>query len=166
MTETDKLEDFQEGQWWVKELDGMFPTATPDQKRAIAVVHNLLNVAQLNTAPPAPAYGIIDPDFGRLYSIIRKVAWDEGYAIGMHGSFTKDLDLIAVPWVPGRRCEPEHLIKRVLYYTGLQEAHSNPGIKPHGRKVWTLLLPRRDVRYVDLSVLTYLDPIPDEPKQT
>ena len=44
----DKLEDFKEGQWWVKELDAMAQaeTATPDQKRAVAVVHNMLRVAR------------------------------------------------------------------------------------------------------------------------
>lgn len=44
----DKLEDFKEGQWWVKELDAMAQaeTATPDQKRAVAVVHNMLRVAE------------------------------------------------------------------------------------------------------------------------
>lgn len=29
---------------------------------------------------------------------IRKVAKDNGYAIGLHGSMRRDLDLIAVPW--------------------------------------------------------------------
>lgn len=38
------LFDFQEGQWWVDELDALASaeTATQDQKRAVAVVHNLL----------------------------------------------------------------------------------------------------------------------------
>ena len=36
------LKEFQEGQWWVEELDGMVKSGTPDQKRAVVVVHNLL----------------------------------------------------------------------------------------------------------------------------
>ncbi len=43
------LSDFQEGQWWVKELDAMVVDGTPDQKRAVAVVHNLLNMVHLLT---------------------------------------------------------------------------------------------------------------------
>ena len=35
-------EDFDVGQWWVKELDAMAANGTPDQKRAVAVVRNLL----------------------------------------------------------------------------------------------------------------------------
>lgn len=106
-------------------------------------------------------YGIIDPDYGRIYTMVRKLAWEEGYAIGLHGSFTRDLDMIAVPWEAGRRCNPEKLVARILQATGLKEAHGNPGIKPHGRKVWTLLLPEfSDPRFVDLSIM----PCPEVPQ--
>lgn len=46
----ESIHDFKEGQWWVKELDGIREShdATLDQKRAVAVVHNLLrHVAKL-----------------------------------------------------------------------------------------------------------------------
>lgn len=105
--------------------------------------------------PSGQVYGIIDPDFGRYYSIIRKTAWDEGYAIGLHGSFTKDLDLIAVPWTDRKEWDPQHLVNRICGYTGLVEQHGNPYPKPHGRKVWTLLVPGMDPRYIDLSILTH-----------
>lgn len=98
-------------------------------------------------------YGIIDPDYGRAYTMIRKLAWEEGYAIGLHGSFTRDLDLIAVPWVE-RPCEPEHLVRRVLAATRMQSLPSNPGKKPQGRLVWTLLFPKfGDPRFIDLSIM-------------
>lgn len=42
----DSLSDFQEGQWWLKELDAMAMDGTPDQKRAVAVVRNLMNAAK------------------------------------------------------------------------------------------------------------------------
>ena len=50
--ELESIHDFRAGQWWVKELDGILgspsPDVTPDQKRAVAVVHNLLrHVANL-----------------------------------------------------------------------------------------------------------------------
>jgi hypothetical protein len=99
-------------------------------------------------------YGIIDPDYGRWYTIIRKLAWEEGYAIGMHGSFTRDLDVIAVPWAD-RVCEPEHLVRRICAsIAGLRSLPSNPGTKPHGRLVWTLV-PEAfgDPRFVDLSII-------------
>jgi hypothetical protein len=98
-------------------------------------------------------YGIIDPDYGRAYTMIRKLAWDEGYAIGLHGSFTRDLDLIAVPWTDAAS-EPEHLVRRIEFATGLQGLHGNPGKKPQGRLVWTLMFPNfGDPRFVDLSIM-------------
>lgn len=99
-------------------------------------------------------YGIIDPDYGRIYTMVRKLAWEEGYAIGLHGSFTRDLDMIAVPWEDGRNCKPEKLIARIVQATGMREAQGKPGEKPHGRKVWTLLMPEfGDPRFVDLSIV-------------
>lgn len=109
-------------------------------------------------APTGQVYGIIDPDYGRAYTIIRKLAWEEGYAIGLHGSFTRDLDLIAVPWTE-RSSDPEHLLKRILAATGMREVAGNPGKKPQGRLVWTILFPEfGDPRFIDLSVMPRASP--------
>lgn len=40
---------------------------------------------------------------------IRKVARECGYAIGLHGSMRRDLDLIAVPWIDEPAGSPEAL---------------------------------------------------------
>lgn len=104
-------------------------------------------------APDGPIYGIIDPDYGRIYTIIRKLAWDEGYAIGLHGSFTRDLDLIAAPWA-GAACDPEHLIRRIVDATELRPSSEKPEAKPHGRLAWSLRFPKfGDPRYVDISIM-------------
>ncbi len=49
----DYLSDFQEGQWWLAELDAAVANGTHDQKRAVAVVRNLLATVAANTTPPA-----------------------------------------------------------------------------------------------------------------
>lgn len=104
-------------------------------------------------APSGQVYGIIDPDYGRVYTMVRKLAWEEGYAIGLHGSFTRDLDLMAVPWAE-RCCEPMHLVRRAIDATGLRLLSEAPGVKPHGRLAWTLLFPAfEDPRFVDLSIV-------------
>lgn len=101
----------------------------------------------------SPAFGIIDPDYARIFTIARCLAWAEGYAIAMHGSFTRDLDLIAVPWAP-HACEPEHLAKRIESVAGLKISASPKNDKPFGRLVWTLTLPDfGDPRFVDLSII-------------
>jgi hypothetical protein len=100
-------------------------------------------------------YGIIDPDYARAYTVIRKLAWEEGYAVTLHGSFTRDLDLVAIPWTDNF-CEPEHLVKRICSSVlQLKDHTTNPGTKPHGRKCWTLMFPvMSDPRFIDLSIMT------------
>src|ERR1700744_4836763 len=109
----------------------------------------------------APLYGIIDPDYARVFTIARTLAWSEGYALLFHGSFTRDLDLIAVPWTKSA-CEPEHLVRRVVQALDdldlLQK--SNPeetergSPKEHGRLAWTLVFKAfGDPRFVDFSIM-------------
>lgn len=43
------LEEFEEGQWWLKELDAAALTGPDDLKRAVAVVRNLLRTAKGTT---------------------------------------------------------------------------------------------------------------------
>ncbi len=119
-----------------------------------------LNGPPAPAAQPAPAasersvYGILDPDYARIFTIARCIAWSEGYALAMHGSFTRDLDLLAVPWTDAA-CEPEHLIRRIESATGTKLNGRPPSEKPHGRLAWTLLLPAfGDPRFVDLSVMS------------
>ena len=101
----------------------------------------------------SPAFGIIDPDYARIFTIARCVAWAEGYAIAMHGSFTRDLDLIAVPWAR-HACEPEHLARRIESAAGLKISVHPKNDKPFGRLVWTMTLPNfGDPRFVDLSII-------------
>lgn len=106
-------------------------------------------------APPTegPTYGVIDPDYARVFTMARCLAWAEGYALMMHGSFTRDLDLLAAPWTEAA-CDPEKLVARISDATGLKPTGHPPGIKPHGRLAWTLLFPAfADPRFVDLSVM-------------
>lgn len=102
-------------------------------------------------------YGIIDPDYARIYTIARLLAWQEGYMLAMHGSFTRDLDLIAVPWTE-KACEGDHLVRRILAANENLYEQGEPGIKPHGRKSYTLMFKKfGDPRFVDLSITPRID---------
>lgn len=110
-------------------------------------------------------YGIIDPDYARIFTISRCLAWSEGYALLFHGSFTRDLDLIAVPWT-NAACEPRKLVKRVIMDCKNLEylQKSNPqeteegSPKEHGRLAWTLVFKAfGDPRFVDFSVMPRLN---------
>lgn len=145
---------------WVDALDETeFPAVARDPLKLVGDTVPLFLRPERSAPQPQPAqppdgapYGIIDPDYGRVYTIARKLAWEEGYAIGLHGSFTRDLDMIAVPWTD-TACEPEHLIRRIADAADLK-IRDGVGIKPHGRLAWTLFFPAfGDPRFVDLSIM-------------
>lgn len=98
-------------------------------------------------------YGIFDPDYARIFTKARCLAWAEGYALAMHGSFTRDLDLLAVPWAD-HACDPEHLVGRIADACELKPNGHPPSEKPHGRRAWTLKFREfGDPRFIDLSVM-------------
>ena len=99
-----------------------------------------------------PAFGIIDPDYARIYTQARIVAWTHGYSCCAQGSFTRDLDLLLVPWTPEAKESANHVIAHLADVCGLR-IQGAPSEKPHGRMAWTLMLPGfNEVRWVDLSV--------------
>lgn len=101
--------------------------------------------------PPAQAFGIIDPDYARIFTQLRILAWSHGYACLAHGSFTRDLDLLLVPWEKHAHGQIQPLINHMAETAGLR-VQGPPSDKPHGRKAWTLLFPAfGDPRWVDVS---------------
>lgn len=97
-------------------------------------------------------YGVVDPDYAKIYSMARCIAHGYGFACVMHGSFTKDLDLLLVPWTEQADTRRLHqLVKLIADAAGLREL-GQPSIRPHGRKSYTLVFPGfGDPRYVDIS---------------
>lgn len=85
----------------------------------------------------------------------RNVARNQGYAVAVHGSGIRDLDLLAVPWIEDTAISPLMLAESI--------AEALPGVlhrksvkKPHGRLAFTIV-PRYlwgfDTWYIDLSVM-------------
>ena len=104
-----------------------------------------------------PTYGIIDPDYARIFTKVRCIAWTYGYAAMMHGSFTKDLDILLVPWVDKINEDYQHLIDIICNKCNLIENGHPPTNKPHKRISYTLLFKKfGDPRFIDISILTTL----------
>lgn len=92
----------------------------------------------------------------RFLARLREVARECGYAVGVHGSETRDLDLIAAPWtveavsaqdLVDTLCERVPLAAQPV----VPPMAANPEMKPWGRLAWSLAgCP--DHKYVDLSV--------------
>ncbi len=100
---------------------------------------------------------------------LTEVARTYGYALAVHGSMQRDLDLIAVPWTEGaaptatlvealrdavdghvRNDPPDENNK---YYLDC----FNPCDKPHGRKAFSIYFSGRRF-YIDLSVMPRVVP--------
>ncbi len=105
---------------------------------------------------------ILDPDYARIFTQARIIAWQYGYACVMHGSFTRDLDLLLVPWEDRAASNHDQLIKMIAEAGELKfrdgkeilESTVDWSEKPHGRKACSLFFPAfHDRRWIDISVM-------------
>lgn len=83
--------------------------------------------------PPnnAPVYA------AAMYSELAAIAKKRGYALAVHGSLARDLDLIAIPWTEGAG-EPMDVIDDILGVFAVTLLSETPTIKPHGRIAYIL----------------------------
>jgi len=89
-----------------------------------------------------------------LVPLLTEVAHEHGYAIAVHGTLARDLDILAAPWVD-EASSPADLVAalyaRVCSYAWDQQEPMGPTSKPHGRLAWTILL--GGGAFIDLSVM-------------
>ena len=89
---------------------------------------------------------------------IREVAKKSGYAVGVHGSMERDLDLIAVPWID-KRVLPATLARRISnaivgkeYWKGFNSLQQWKN-KPNQRKAISIMIGAN--AYIDLSIVPF-----------
>ena len=97
--------------------------------------------------------------YTQILPALRETAHRHGYALGLHGSMARDLDIIAVPWVEGASAT-EDLIRDLAQTCGgyLPPGHPNDGKptyrnpeeKPHGRRSWNICWGGR--AFIDIAV--------------
>ena len=95
----------------------------------------------------------------------QNVARSKGYAIALHGSQIKDVDLVAVPWTDTAVKTPPHTLAALIAYSlpGALELDKDGEAgtdKPHGRIGFTIrpyVTFGADHWYVDLSVMPVID---------
>lgn len=115
---------------------------------------------------------ILDPDYARIFTQARIIAWQYGYACVAHGSYTRDLDLLLVPWEERAGPNGEQLLKLIAdacdlrFRDGVEPVYKavpDWTDKPHGRKACSLFFrDAKDRRWVDISIMPCL-PKPAEP---
>lgn len=89
-----------------------------------------------------------------LLQWLNDAANKHGYALGLHGSLNRDLDLIAAPWTEEAVCA-DQLVQALAKAAGGWIEHGaccvNPEFRPHGRIAYTIQLGRG--LYLDVSVM-------------
>ncbi|MBQ7494397.1 MAG: hypothetical protein IJT75_01320 [Bacteroidaceae bacterium] len=83
---------------------------------------------------------------------LRETAAACGWALGVHGSVTHDLDLMAMPWVE-EHVTADELAQRLADVADNQHREyfkSKPGEKPNNRIVYTILAGQT---YIDMNVI-------------
>lgn len=92
--------------------------------------------------------------------VVRSEARKIGYAVAVHGSLARDVDLVAVPWV--EQAEPPELLIEAIVQTVDGSLHTDPDpgkTRPHGRRSWSVVLPGFGNTYLDVSVMPREDPL-------
>jgi hypothetical protein len=96
---------------------------------------------------PAPAYVFLVP-------LLANAARPLGYAIAVHGSLVRDLDVVAIPWTVDAAPAEELVAKLVAtlgWTTPADALVTGPEAKPHGRLAWSI--PLDCGPWIDLSVI-------------
>lgn len=82
---------------------------------------------------------------------LTETARQHGYALAVHGSLQRDLDLVAVPW-SDVASDPEELVMALCQRVGgFMLPDEKATKKPHGRLAWIIHLGAG--LYIDLSVM-------------
>jgi len=105
------------------------------------------------------------PIYEKIIEPIRAKARELGYAIGVHGTLRRDIDLIACPWTDHAvaakdLAEAVRLVALDVYGAAYMIPPENedpfhlegcPGMKPHGRLSWCFHMGGGP--YIDLAVM-------------
>lgn len=116
-----------------------------------------------------PYFHDSEPLWLKMKGPLREVARTHGYALAVHGTLKRDIDLVACPWSEPCR---DAIDLALAIRSKAAEIHGHafiapheedefhrcgcPGMKPHGRLVWSFHLGGGP--YIDLSVFP---PTPD-----
>lgn len=86
---------------------------------------------------------------------VTRISRRHGYAIGVHGSMGRDLDLIAVPWVEDAN-DPGDLLAEICSVLQGSLVPESDGVfhwnKPHGRKTYNIVF-KGAWHFIDISIM-------------
>jgi hypothetical protein len=85
-----------------------------------------------------------------LYPQLAKVARKHGYALAIHGTLGRDMDLICVPWADAVSA-PSEVVREIVGTFWITQVGEPTG-KNHGREAWTISIGHGECA-LDLSFL-------------
>jgi len=92
--------------------------------------------------------------YATYYGIFSDIAKKYGYALAVHGSFTRDMDLVAIPWTADAK-DPVDMIREMSKAAGWKSDEVIFGVpvakKPHGRVAYHITTGGGG--YADISVM-------------
>jgi hypothetical protein len=89
------------------------------------------------------------PIYIGAYRELAEIARKHGYAMAVHGSVARDLDLICIPWIDDAD-DPQAVVDEITSTFAFNETDEPPSIREHGRLVYTLIVSFGDC-FIDLS---------------
>lgn len=98
--------------------------------------------------------------YAQLLPRLREVSRECGYALGLHGSMQRDLDIIAAPWTEDAISAKELVERLREEFGGYVIGGTGDGgtwttehgtSKPHGREAWSLCFGGKP--FIDISVM-------------
>jgi hypothetical protein len=98
--------------------------------------------------PDKPPANLMPALYSHRLHDIQACARPLGYAIAIHGSMQRDLDVLAVPWTDFAVTADE-LVQSLCDALGCKLS-GEVGLMPHGRRAYTLLM--AGACFMDLSV--------------
>lgn len=85
-------------------------------------------------------------DIEQTIQKVRKIARSHGWAIGVHGSLQRDIDLIAVPWTDDAKGAWD-VFEAIRDAIGVEHSSARGDLrKPHGRQA-LMIIPKGAVSY-------------------
>lgn len=90
------------------------------------------------------------PMYCALYPKLAEITRSHGYALAVHGTLARDMDLICIPWrsIPS---EPSQVVKEITETFHIRTI-GEPEAKEHGREAWTITVGFGEC-FIDLSFM-------------
>jgi hypothetical protein len=103
---------------------------------------------------------VLSPWYAFLFAKLDRITARHGYALALHGSMSRDLDLIAIPWTEDAD-DPEKLLRAIDRFVMEKANITRKGHKigqfketkePHGRLAYSIYI-GFEGNYLDLSIM-------------